>query len=190
MTVPVSEARSLRCGVYPHLLLMSPVQTPRSGRGHQKSPLPEAFRPRPMKNYSRFGVTQQRYATSAPLLPLINSSETLRTPTVARACYADRIMRAGTILASGQSDHQCSWHSLLAGIASRHQCYVIFRGIGARHYSSLVARTVREFTCAGGMTSVQAAGSRQAFVGLECGGSGFAWSLEGERGLRRLIGHI
>jgi hypothetical protein len=25
-----------------------------SGRGHQKGLLPEAFRPRPMKNYSRF----------------------------------------------------------------------------------------------------------------------------------------
>src|SRR5258707_867655 len=102
----------------------------------------------------------------SPLLPLINSSETWRTPTFTCAREANRIVFVTAILVAGQAHHQLSRRGLLACTAGRRECRIVPGGEGARHLRFLVTKTRPEFPCAGVMTKDPATGSRQAFVRL------------------------
>ena len=69
----------------------------------------------------------------ALLLALINSGETWRTPTFARAHEANRIIFVSAMLVAGQAHHRVSGRGLLACAAGRPECGIVSGGEGARH---------------------------------------------------------
>jgi hypothetical protein len=138
--------------------------------------------------------TERSLSARAHSLPLINSRKTWRSPALTCAHEANNIKRPPSLFAPGQIHHQCSRQALLTSTASRYQSHVVLCGIGARHLFFLVTGIYRDSLAPDGeaqKTKIPATGSRQAFIGLKCDGSGLAGRsrLEGDWRLRCRIGH-